>query len=232
MSGVLKGKLGLSRASALIAGKALGMTKNEVETFVDLVEARHARSQTTKKLAKIRLRQKHEKKGPALISPDQFSFVSDWYHLALLELSYLKNFKPDVLWIARKLGISTMTTESALERLRRLGLIEYKGKVWKTTEDWSLVAGDSPSSAIKAFHSQLLKKAELSLAFQSLDDREIRSTIMAVRKTKIVEAKKFLRKFHKEFCLSVGEMERLKYEKDEVYCLSTAFFSLSLPVIK
>lgn len=235
MSGIMKGTLGLSRSSALVVGKSLGMTKREVEAFVDLVDARHARSRASKKLAKIRVRQRFKglkEKGPSLISLDQFKFVSDWYHLAILELSYLKNFSPDILWIARKLGISTATVGAALERLSRLGLIVNKGKIWKPTEDWSVVDGDCPSTAIRAFHSQLLKKAEASLALQNLEDREVNSTVMAIRKTKIDEAKVLLRKFHEDFCLTVGEMESLKYEKDEVYCLSTAFFSLSLPVVK
>ncbi|MBL7670126.1 MAG: DUF4423 domain-containing protein [Bdellovibrionaceae bacterium] len=235
MSGIMKGTLGLSRASALVVGKSLGMTKREVEAFVDLVDARHARSRTSKKLAKIRVRQRFKglkEKGPSLISLDQFKFVSDWYHLALLELSYLKSFTPDILWISRKLGISTATAGAALERLSRLGLIVNKGNVWKTTEDWSVIGEDCPSAAIRAFHSQLLKKAELSLALQNLEDREVNSTIMAIRKNKIEEAKGLLKKFHEDFCMTVGEMESMKYEKDEVYCLTTAFFSLSHPVLK
>jgi uncharacterized protein (TIGR02147 family) len=227
LSGVLRGKLGLSRESAKNVGKILGMTKTEVEDFVDLVDAKHARSINLKKMALKRIRDKSKLKKQTPIHLNQFQYISDWYHFALLELLYLREFKPDIAWMAHHLKITLTQAKDAIAHLKRLNLIKESLGTLKSTEDWSEVQGDIPSSSIRNFHRDILKKALQALDQQTIKQRDARSTVMAVRREKLEEAKHFLRQFHDEFCIKVGESELYKFNKEDVYCLSTHFFSLT-----
>ena len=52
-----------------------------------------------------------------------FKIIGDWYHCAILELTYLSDFKAEPNWIAKKLGIGYLEAKLALERLISLGLL-------------------------------------------------------------------------------------------------------------
>ena len=54
------------------------------------------------------------------MSIDKFSVISEWYHYAILELTYVSGFKADYKWIARKLSITVEEAKVAIERLIRL----------------------------------------------------------------------------------------------------------------
>jgi uncharacterized protein (TIGR02147 family) len=57
---------------------------------------------------------------PAVESPvrelslELFKVIADWYHYAILELTFLPEFKPTAAWIAGKLGISEIEAKLAL----------------------------------------------------------------------------------------------------------------------
>jgi len=48
---------------------------------------------------------------------DQFDYISNWYHYAILELIYLKDFNPAPRWIAKRLKISINEVNIAVKRL-------------------------------------------------------------------------------------------------------------------
>lgn len=57
------------------------------------------------------------------VSIDTCSVISDWYHYAILELTYVSGFKANPNWIVKKLSITVEESKSAVERLKRLGLL-------------------------------------------------------------------------------------------------------------
>jgi uncharacterized protein (TIGR02147 family) len=124
LSGVLTGKFGLSREAAELIAKRLGYSKDETTRFCDLVEARHARGKVKRDLARERIsKTKGFYKNVGL---DGFKLISDWYHFAIMELSLVEGFKSDAKWIAKRLGISIHEVTAAIERLKRLDLVEDK----------------------------------------------------------------------------------------------------------
>jgi len=82
-------------------------------------------------------------RGPELedavqrLAADTARVVSEWHHYALLELVGLENFRPDVTWIARVLGLGTDEVVLAIDRLVRLGLLDMT-----STERWTDLSGD------------------------------------------------------------------------------------------
>ncbi|HZQ68714.1 MAG TPA: DUF4423 domain-containing protein [Terriglobales bacterium] len=59
---------------------------------------------------------------------DTFQLLSTWHHYAILELTHIRGFKPDVRWIAGALAIEIDEVNTALQRLLRLGLMEMSGR--------------------------------------------------------------------------------------------------------
>ena len=74
-----------------------------------------------------------------LMKEDEFFVISAWYHFAILELIKIKGFKHNSTFVSQKLGITNLESERALERLERLGFIEYKKSKYalkKASNSW------------------------------------------------------------------------------------------------
>jgi uncharacterized protein (TIGR02147 family) len=223
LSEILSGKQGLSREAAIRVAQALGYGQSETERFCDLVESLHARSRRDRETARIRLKKHAVPTETYMLQVDAFKAISDWYHFAILELTYVDGFKSDAKWIARSLGISEFEVQLALERLIRLGLMVWKGNKLVLTHSHGSVPDDIPSASKNSFHSQILVKAKEALALQAIDEREFGTEIVAIDRAHMAEAKKAIREFKHKFCNMVGEAPR----KDALYCLAVQFFELS-----
>lgn len=228
LSGILGGRYGLSRRSAMEIADRIGLSRGEKEIFVESVESQHARSHYGRQLARKKLRAlRSDKAREKTLRLDLFQLVSDWYSFAILELTYLKTFQSSTAWIARALGITPLQARGSVERLFRLGLLRKTPGKWIPSEENTLTGFDIPSDAVKNFHSQLLEKANRALHCQPVEQRDFRSTILAIRKDRLADAKRAIEKLHREFGTRLSESGALTHEKEEVYCLSTQFFSLT-----
>lgn len=158
------------------------------------------------------------------VTLNQFRVISDWYHLAILELTFLKDFKPDPAWIGSKIGIPAEEARSAIERLLALGLLERSGKTYKKSARHIGTVGDVPSQAVRNFHLQMIEKAKASIQEQSIDERHIAGTTFSISRTDVITVKREIEKFRnrlrKILDHSAGE---------EVYQLEIQFFNLTHP---
>jgi hypothetical protein len=50
---------------------------------------------------------------------EEFQFISDWYHYAILEVTTLKGFQNEAEWIASHLGISVEQAKEKIKAFRR-----------------------------------------------------------------------------------------------------------------
>lgn len=226
LSGVLAGRYGLSREGAIDIAKRLSLSKLEAQIFIQSVASRHGRSKALREAATLKLRDlQSQNKDINYLQLDQFKMIADWFHFAILELTYLKSFKPDIGWIAKTLGIRPETAGSAVSRLKRLKVLVTEGRRWFPSTAASEAGMEVPSAAIKTFHAQILQKASQAIYFQPVEQRDFRSTILAIRKDRLPEAKKALEKLHQEFCSEISGND--PGFQDEVYCLATQLFSLT-----
>lgn len=221
LSEVLNGRYGLSRKASEQIADRLSFSKTEKERFCDLVDVDHARSKTKKELARSRLKKSVLKYKTMEL--DAFKIISDWHHLAILELTYLDEFTNDIKWISKTLGISPTAVETAIERLKKVGLLKEKAGKLTSTEDFSSIGEDKPSHAIKNFHKQVMERALSALFVQNFEERDFSSVVMAIHQSKLPQAKELIRKFKKEF----GELVTNSVSKDSVYCLGVQFFNLA-----
>jgi uncharacterized protein (TIGR02147 family) len=157
---------------------------------------------------------------------DAFRFISDWYHVAILEMVELKDFQYDYTYIANRIG-KGMTKELAkiaVERLLRLGLVEEAKlrKILRRTDGNIIVDKNIPSEIIRNHHAQLIDLGKQSISGQVFEERDIRGTTITLKKEDYKAAQEILRRAH-------SEILALSCDKngDEVYQLSTQFFKLT-----
>lgn len=218
LSDVLRGRYGFSRSAAEDIAKKLGLSPKESSHFCDLVESQHARDPKRKAAAQGRV------SGASVhyqqLSLDGFQVVSDWYHYAILELSLIEGFQSQPRWIATRLGIQESLAKAAIERLLRLDLLQIENGKLEATDSFTASPDGIPSDAIKKFHRQILEKAIAAIDFQTVEERDLSSLVLAVDESQVGEAKEMIKTFRRSFDTKFGQAKR----KTAVYCLATQFF--------
>lgn len=156
-----------------------------------------------------RLREFGEADSTTAVRPvglDEFRIIADWYHYAILELTFSKHFKPDSRWIAKELNISVTEAKLAVERMIELELLERKNGTLKKT-DWNLDSKDKTKTS--AFHrrrqKQILEKSIASLEQDPIEERNHSSITVCIDPKNIPAAKTKIQKFMWELAGSLVE---------------------------
>lgn len=223
LSQILAKKSGLSPESAKDLAEKLKLSPEMTNWFCDSAGATFARNAKEKAEFTKRVTQyKREAKKFGEINLEYFKVIADWFHFAILELTYLQDFENSTPWMAAKLGITKAEVITAVERMKKLGLLTEKDGKLVDTFKFLATPSDIPSVALRKFNAQLMKKAIEALNEQDVLQREISSNIFSVDKAKLPEFKDRIREFRRD-------MERFGSEaqdKNSVYCLGIQFFEL------
>jgi uncharacterized protein (TIGR02147 family) len=216
---ILRGRKGLSAATAKRIGFKLLADPEERRMFVDQVIASCSRGGQEKDRARRRLVAKRKLVDEEL-NADMFAIIKDWHHSAVREYVRVhgKRFKAETA--ARFLGLSVKTVRESTERLLRVGLLKKKPHLIATDPTFHAPVG-VPSFAKKLHHLQLLEIARRAYLTQEFGRRDFMSSTLAIDSAKLPEAKKLIREFH-------ANMNKLLCEKksDDVFAFSTQLFSL------
>lgn len=206
LSDMLNGKRTITPASIERLGLALGLSLKDIESF-----KKHKASKTN--ATSLQFQQ---------MTLDNFALISDWYHYAILELIKVQDFEPSVAWVAKALGINKAEAKAAVERLRRLELIEERNGKWiDVSEGFTTnIEPGLTSSASKKLQKQILQQSIEALVEIPLELRNHTSMTMACDPADMPEAVKRITAFRRELC---EFLERNKKPK-EVYQLSISLF--------
>ncbi len=162
--------------------------------------------------------------GPKELSIDLYRVIADWYHAAILELTFTEELKSDPRVIARKLAISIAEAKLAVERLLELGLLEEKdGVLKKSAEQLTTSDKNLTTPALRKNQKQFLEKAIHSLENDPIEDRSTTSMTMAIDPDKLPEARKMIRDFNRTLCQFLESGKRTR-----VYNLGVALCPLQV----
>jgi uncharacterized protein (TIGR02147 family) len=154
---------------------------------------------------------------------DQFRIIADWYHYAILEMTRLEDFRPDVKWIAEHLGISFGESLAAVERLKRCGLLvdDAMGN-WKAQSN-TTIRHKFSNAAFRQMQKQILLQAIAAMENIPLEKRDQSSITMCIDSSRLPAAKEKLKAFRRDL------MEFLENgpKKDAVYQLSLSLFPVA-----
>lgn len=220
---VLNGKKGLSPSRAKELALALRLPEEVSDIFVKSAGANHSRSKKERESFSAQIEKiKSKTKKFNEISMEYFRVISDWYHFAILELTYIESFKPDYKWVAKTLGITNQEVSDAVSRLIKLELLTIENGVWIDRFKFLVTPDDVPCDSLKKYHAQLMQKGVKAVYEQDIHQREYGTHVVAIDHAQIPELKQTIRKFRIDFERLASKSE----SKSSVYCMSVQFFNL------
>lgn len=157
-----------------------------------------------------------------LMEQDTFACISDWYHFAILEMIHLKVFQNSASWISKRLGITSTEVKIALDRLKRLKLIEEKkGTLVRTKIFLTNFSPGMTSAAHKNLQRQLIQKAIDAIDTCPQEAKDITSMTMSIDVTKMPEARKIITEFRRKMSHFLEDGNR-----NSVYQLTVQLYPL------
>lgn len=226
LSSVLKGERKLSTELADKIGHQLNLGTVEQKYFQLLILYKYAKNDAERMMYTelLEATKPDTINSQFSVSIDSFRFIDDWYHAAILEMIELKNFKFNYEWMAKKLGrgLNPELVEAAVARLVRLGLLEDHKKTLKRKEGNFVVDKNIPSDAIKKHHDQFIQFARQAIFDQPINERDIRSSTITLKKKNYKKAQEILKKAHAELV----ELS-CKDDGEEVYQICSQLFKLT-----
>lgn len=224
LSEILNGKKALSLEMASKFAIKLNLTDTETRYFCLLVQIDQEKDPYFREEFSKRLNELNPNRPGHDLSADMVHVIADWYHSAILELTYLQGFTFNAENISKSLNISKVEAEVAIDRLLRLELLtkDNKGRITKS-HDYVFSEAPIPNTAFKKLHGQILAKAHEALRNQTPQERISSSDILAIDS-------KYLKKIDqlsREFSSAVLKYADRSKVKDNVYALSVHLFRLT-----
>jgi uncharacterized protein (TIGR02147 family) len=223
---VFQNKKRLSVDRAHLIAHRLELKAKEFEYFCLLVEIENTKLPERKNILLSRLREISPSYKTRDLALEQFQVISDWYHMAILQITDLTEFAFSPELIAKRLGISKVEAELAIGRLERLELIakDENGRFRKT--DSRLLAGShAPQEGLRKFHKQMLTKAIESLTEQTPQEKWLGTETFAFDPRLLTEANQIIEQFFDRMV----QLARKGEKRDQVYHLSTCLFRITDP---
>ena len=216
LSQILAGKRIPSYKVAQKILSGLDLSPQEESQFLGSLAEKH-QTRGLKKLSKAFKGMKSIPQTKA-INIDLFRVIGDWYHYAVLMLTYIEGFKPNPKWMASQLGITELEAKLAIERLIKVGLLEEKNGTLVGTNDHITTADKHLTTpALKRHTKQSLEKAVYSLENDPIEDRSHTYMTMAIDPNKIKEAKNLIEEFTNKMSAYLESGRRTRVYEFGVY---------------
>lgn len=166
--------------------------------------------------------------SPQQLALDTFAIISDWYHFAILELTYTEGFKVDSAWISRRLGITKSEVNIAFERLKRLKLIQQDkdGRWIDASENGELthLNPNMTSDAARKYQCQLLDLSKRAVQEVALEKRNHTSATLCFDPEDMTSAIQRITDFRRAFARDFQPKQK---KGKEVYQLQISFYPLT-----
>lgn len=228
LSMILSGKKGLSKAKAVSLAQHLSWTQQDRDIFIDLVDASHSRSLSSKEQAYIKIQKKMAKRSVSLekfIEDDVFKNIAEPIHFQIIEALKLSFVSGTIEEIFSILPYTEEEIRGACKRLIQLNLIQ-KDKTKLKVDDYKIVAGDRDlSHALRLHHSSQLKLAQKAISEQDVQTRCLSSLTVAIPEELIPEVFQKITSFRKE--VNDFIIQNTNQKKTKIYSLNTQFFKVN-----
>lgn len=192
-------------------GSALSLTPAQIDSFVTPLQPYLAELSSTQTYQQI--------------THDTFVAISDWYHDAILELTRVRDFKPEGRWIAKVLGISASEVNAAVDRLQRLELLEIKNGKWVDASRFNSNTLDAnfSSAAMRKYQKVILEKSIHALETLPRTERDHTSLMVVGNQKSLQKVKALIAKFRRQ----LADLLQSEKPADEVYQISISLFPIS-----
>lgn len=223
---MINGKRPIPKKYALDIAKSLSLSPKEAMYFETLIDFKKAR--TLKLKAHYSDRLKELAPGPKLNlhEIESFRYLKNPLNGAIIELTSLKDFKCDPLWIKERLTLPATINEikKSLELMLSLNLIKEDDGKLKPTHKHLYTKQDVSNEALREYHKNIMKHATQEIENQDVTEREFNASAFGIKKEDMPKAKERIREFMQNF---IKEFESDHGQAEEIYQLGIQFFGLS-----
>jgi uncharacterized protein (TIGR02147 family) len=227
---VMHGEKNLSQASIFKLSGALGLKREEIEYFENLVKFNQSRVVKEKdfyfqKLAALRGEYNTDGSG-FRVEAQQYDYYSKWWHTAVRSLLDMYEFRGDFKWLAKKLDppITAQQAEQSVALLENLGLVaKDAGGRYQATHKTLTTGTPILPLAITKFHLGTLELAARCLDEVPKEERDLSCLTLGISRKTLDRVKQKLKRFRSEL-LKLAEADE---EADTVYHLNLHIFPLS-----
>lgn len=215
-------KSGVSLATVEKISTRLKMSKGDRTLLRDLYLAKGKQNRATRDMALQNIAKARESSKIKRLDTDKFKVIAEWYHTAILQMTDLKQFRPNLDWIASSLALSPDRARRAVERLMDLGLLQNERGRWVQGPELMLTDSDIPAVAIRRYHKDMMQKAFRAIDDVPIDRRYLQSMTVAIPKDRYREICGKLQAVLKEAWEAAEGAE-----KDQLYAINIQFFPLT-----
>jgi len=158
------------------------------------------------------------------INNEDYALISDWFYAAILEMTFLPDFKMSASWMASQLDITVTQASLALQRLKDLGYISKnsEGRWIKSTQHLTTQDKDKTEVALKKKQIAIRNKAIDAIENSPIKNRKMTTMTMAIDPELLPEAFKRIEQFNQSLCEFLESGLR-----KQVYVMEIGLFSLT-----
>jgi uncharacterized protein (TIGR02147 family) len=226
LSLVMKGSVNLSLESARKIASRLNLSPTETEYLCLLIQLDNSHDPEIKESILRRLQSLNPKGAPSHdLSVDVFKQRSEWYYTAIMGMSEFPNNNITPIQISKRLGITKIEAEVAIDRLLRLELLEKNesGQLVPVRDQLLLQSDATSDEALRKFYRQMFQKASEALETQNPKERISGFETIAIASEALKEAKEITEKYFQQM-IALGKRHP---KKKQVYHLIVHFFNLT-----
>jgi uncharacterized protein (TIGR02147 family) len=229
LSDVLKGKKKLSEKTAIEVSKKLKLNSKEIEYFQALVHYENSNDKNLKRMLENQLmvlnpllRKKSE------VQDQHYIILSEWHHIALIELTYLFPKKLNADIASQQLNISIIQAESALDLLEKLSFIEKNNNSYIKTGQQFTFNSEFANQALRHYHKTMLVKAQTAIVEQTNNEKFVGSETFSLAIEDLSKAKDIIENCFQQLL----QLSEKPSKKSHVYYTGIQMFQLNRPAKK
>jgi uncharacterized protein (TIGR02147 family) len=223
---VIDAQRNLTPATAKQFAKALSLTGDARQYFLDLVLFNQVKGEAERAEAYAKLTGLHRYRKAHPLEEAHAEYHSTWYIPAIRELAAARCFRADPAWLAKHLipPIKPAEAAHALDTLVRLGLLRFndKGEL-KQGEAVVTTGPETATQSVISYHRAMMRQASESIDLVEPDARDISSLTLCVGPDGLRRLKERVVRFRRELV----ELALLEDSPSQVMQLNFQLFPLS-----
>lgn len=226
---VIQGKRNLTETTGERLAEALKLKKNEIRYFVALINLENAVTAEEKQKAEKNVFVASKSLLSRVLPEEQQEVITQWYHLLVRELVFLKDFEPSGAYISKKLKniITPEQGEESFKLLLRTGYVTVSAGQYLAADpilDTGLEIFTHPF--MQQVHAKMLKTWADKIDQLGYREQELGVLNIPLPKSKISELQQKIRRFQDEI-IGWAETVQKDSETDEIVQLGTYLMSYS-----
>jgi uncharacterized protein (TIGR02147 family) len=222
---IIKGKRDLTPSKAKAVATACRLTPDESKYFSAIVNWNQCTDEDSKRALWEHVLKSASKDPVFEFNQSHLRLLTKWSTVAIMELIRLQDFQFDSHWIQKRFchSISEKEINEAIKTLMDLNLVTMNGGRLEVTNKLMLFKKGMPSATTKQVQHEIVKMGLDAIDNVDVNDREISTATLSIRKEKLPLFKEEMRKFQLHLVHQLANDN----EPDEIYELAVLLFPLT-----